>query len=108
MQAELERVEVESVVRRDHDLAVEHAPLGKASFEWLLEIRKVTVERLEVATLDVELVLVLEDERAEAIPLRLVEELVARGDRGRELRQHRLDGRIDGERELHAPSILQN
>jgi hypothetical protein len=64
----------------DHDLAVEHAarraaaPAARSS-----QLGEVAVERLEVAALDVDVAAVAEDERAEAVPLRLVDPAVAVG-----------------------------
>ena len=97
MQAHLQRVEVEPALAHDHDLAVHHAALGQARAEGGLELGEVAVERLQVAALDVEAVAVAEHDRAEAVPLRLEEPAVARGQLGRELGEHRLDRRLDRE-----------
>ena len=89
----------------DDDLAVEHESRLRAAerTQRLLQLGEVAIQRLEVARLDEELVAIAEDERAEAVPLRLVDPAVAGRDGGGGLGQHRLDRRLD--REPHAPMI---
>ncbi len=96
------RVEVEPAVVRDHDLAVEHAALGQARAQRDLELGEVAAERLEVAALDVDLIAGFPDQRAESVPLGLVQPRVALRNLRRELREHRLDGRLERQRERHA------
>ena len=86
-------------VARDHDLAVQHeAGIGAAHGpERLDQLREVSVQRLQVPRLQVELLAVAEDEGPEAIPLRLVAPAVADGQLGSGLGQHRLDGRRNRE-----------
>src|SRR6185436_3692443 len=69
------------------------AALRQARAEVLVQLREVAVERAQVAALDVDVVAVAEHDRAEAVPLRLEEPAVPRGQLGRELREHRLDRR---------------
>ena len=69
--AQQQRLEVEAAVARDDDLAVEHAALGQRGAERVGQLGEVAVQRLEVARLRVDLVAVAEDERPEAVPLRL-------------------------------------
>ena len=69
-----------------------------------LELGEVAVERLQVAALDVQPVVVAEHDRAEAVPLRLEQPAVARRQLGRELREHRLDRRRDREARALRPS----
>ena len=73
MQALLQRVEVQAVGRRDHDLAVDDAAGRQRRDQPLAQLGKIAVERLEVAALDVEVVGAAEDEGAEAVPLRFVQ-----------------------------------
>ena len=104
--AEQEGVEVEPAVGpRDDHLAVEHEARVRAAdrAQRLLELREVSIERLQVPGLDVDLAAVAEDERAKAVPLRLVDPALAVRDRGGRLGQHRLDGRLD--RVRHVPMI---
>ena len=83
-------------VVEQHDLAVEHvAPLGER------QLGEVAGQRLAVARLQVDLVAVDERERAEAVPLRLVDPAVALGQRLLRLRELGEDGRA--ERQGHAP-----
>src|SRR3990167_1858655 len=97
MDAEEECFEVEASVRRDHDLAVEHAAVGEVGAKVRLELGEVAAERLEVAGLDVDLVSRLEDKRAKSVPLWLVDPLLSVGDIVGELREHRLDRRLKGQ-----------
>ncbi len=79
MQPELKRVEIEAVGRGDDDLAVEHAVLGQARGERVVQFREVAVERPRIAALDEEIALAFEHQRAEAVPFRLEQIVVARG-----------------------------
>ncbi len=75
---EQEGVEVEMAGRTGDDhLAVDHAPFGQGRPERRGELREVAVERLQVARLDQGLVAVPEDDRPEAVPLRLEQPAVA-------------------------------
>ena len=71
-----------------------------------LQLGEVAAQRLQVAALDVDLVAVAEHQRAKAVPLRLVQPAVALGDLGRQLREHRLDGRRDGQLQNRPPTAL--
>jgi hypothetical protein len=62
-----------------------------------LELGEVAAERLEVAALDIDVVVRLEDERAKAVPLRLVDPPISVGNLVRQLRQHGLHGRLKWE-----------
>ena len=80
MEPQLQRIEVEPVRRGDHDLAVHDAALGQPLEQRLVQLREVAVERLRVAALDVEVgAAAAEDDRAEAIPLGLEEEVARSG-----------------------------
>ena len=70
---------------------------GRAARSGVGELREVAVERLEVARLDVDLVAVAEDERPEAVPLRLEQPAVALGQAVDGLGEHRLDRRLERE-----------
>src|SRR5205085_5467853 len=60
-------------------------------------------ERLEVAALDQDLVAVPEDDRPEAVPLRLVEPAIAIGQAVGGLGEHRVERRVEGE--MHPSSL---
>src|SRR5688572_30136135 len=92
---------------RDHDLAVDDAAVRQIPPERLGELRKVAVERLRIAALDEEAVAVTKDDRAKPVPLGLEEPTVARGKLGRELREHRLDRRIERKSGLRVRSRHQ-
>src|SRR2546427_10080981 len=66
-------------------------------FRSRFELREVTVERPQVTALEVEPVAIAEDDGPEAVPLGLEEPPLARGQLRRELREHRLDRRLDRE-----------
>ena len=74
-----------------------HAALGQVRLERRRQLREVAVERLEVAALDVGLVAVAEDDRAEAVPFGLEQPAVGLRDVVRELGQHRLEGWLKGQ-----------
>src|SRR5262245_12007028 len=103
--AQLQRLEVESAVPRDHDLAVEHAAPRELRLERLAELREVAVERLLVAALQQELVAVAEDDHPESVPLRLEDPARAVRQLADAPGEHRQHGRADGE--LHARSLTQ-
>ena len=96
MEAKLQRVEVESSWRRNHDLAV-HDDAGRDLCEdGVVHVGKVPIERLQIAALDVDVIAAAKDDRAKAVPLRLVQERSARRQRVGQLCEHRLDRRHDG------------
>src|SRR5207245_4790012 len=95
MDPQEERLEVEPVLARDDDLAVEDAALWERGAKGRLELGEVPIERPQVATLDVDLVPVSEDERSETVPFRLEGPDVPFGKRFRKLGQHPLDRRLE-------------
>ena len=63
MQPQLQRVEVQAAIRGDHDLAVDDAA-GRQPFEQcLVQLRKIAIERLQIAALDVDVVVRAKDDR---------------------------------------------
>ena len=98
MEPHLQRVEVEAVRRRDDDLAVNHRARRQLLDQGLVQLREIAVERLQVAALDEHVGRVAEHDGAKAIPLRLVQKVLAARQGLGELREHRLDRRRDGER----------
>jgi len=78
VQSHLERLELETFIARNDDLAVEHTTLGKLRLERIDQLRKVPIERLLISALDENLVAVTEDERAKAVPLGLEDPAIAR------------------------------
>src|SRR5207245_1164277 len=103
VQAQLQHLEVEPALARDHDLSVDYAARGKAGLKGGLELGEVAIEGLQVAALEVEAVAVAEHDGTEPVPLRLEEPAIALGQLRRELRQHRLDRRLDRESHSHGP-----
>src|SRR5258708_3078327 len=93
MQSQLEGVEIQARGTGDDDLAVEDT-IGRQRLEkGLVQLGKVSVERFEVAGLDVDLRLAAEDYCPEPIPLRLEENVAFRRKDIRQLGEHRLDRR---------------
>src|SRR4051812_46849105 len=94
MLAELQCIEVEAALGiDDHELAVEHDPVGELGEHRLAQLWEVTEQRLLVARLQIELVAVTEHDAAEAVPLRFVEHLAAGRQLARQLREHRIERR---------------
>ena len=92
MQTKLQRIEIEAVPGRDHDLAVDHAA-GRQPFEQgFMQFGKVAIERLQIAALDVDVVVRSKHDRPKPVPLGFEEHAVRVGDVVDELREHRLDG----------------
>ena len=94
-----ERLEVEAFGRDDDDLAVDHAPRGQLSANRVQELGEVAGQGSLVATAQLHLVAVAEDDAPEAVPFGLEDEPVALGKSRCRLRQHGLDGGHD--REVH-------
>src|SRR5439155_21043986 len=97
VESQLQSVEVEAALGRDHDLAVDHAARRQAGPKARFQLGEVPGERLKVAALDIAPVAVAEHDGPEAVPLGLEQPAVARGQVRRELREHRLDWRFDRE-----------
>jgi hypothetical protein len=99
MEPQLQQVEVETPGADDHELSIDDAALGQVRDERLPDLGEVPVQRTQVSALGIEAIAVLEDDGAEAVPFRFEEPAFALGQAVRELRQHRLDRRIDREPE---------
>ena len=93
----LERVEIEPVGRRDHDLAIDHTAVRQTGKTGLVELGKVAIERPQVPTLDEDLGCAAKDDGAKSVPLGLKQERSGGGKLIGELREHRLDRRRDCE-----------
>src|SRR2546422_9620845 len=105
MQPQLQRVEVEPVRCRDHDLAVDHTAVRQAREKRRMELRKVPIERPQVPALDENLGSAAKDNRAKSIPFGLVQERARRKLLG-ELREHRLDRWRDGKHGAVVPGSI--
>src|SRR2546430_2746398 len=97
MDPQQQRLELEATLAGDDDLAIEDATVRQGGAEPGSELGEIAIERLEVARLDVRLVTVAEDDRPEAVPLRLEQPAIALGQRIGCLREHRLDRRFERE-----------
>jgi hypothetical protein len=103
MNTQQEGLEVQLALPRDHDLAIDDATGREGRPDRIGELREVAVQRLEVTTLDQDLVAVTEDDGPEPVPLRFVEPAIAVGQAIRRLGQHGLKRRIEGE--MHPTSV---
>jgi len=94
MQAQLQGVEVEAARGGDDDLAVEHAGLREALEQRVVQLREVAVEGAQVAALEEDICTVAEHDRAESVPLGLVEPARAGREAVGEPGEHGLDRRF--------------
>src|SRR5262249_5383914 len=97
MQPKLQRIEIEPMRCGNDDFTVDDTAGRKLLEQPFVKLGKVPIERTEVATLDVDVGLAPEHDRPETVPLGFIEVFAAGGKRLGELRQHRLDGRLDWE-----------
>jgi hypothetical protein len=103
--AQLQGLEVEPVAAGHDDLAVEHAALRRVGEHRLDDLGEVPRHRALVAGAEQHLVAVAEDDRAEAVPLRL--DVADVGDLRHGLGEHRRDRRHHGQVHdgiLHQPT----
>ena len=105
MQAKLKRIEVESLRRGDHDFTVDDAAVGQVLEKDVVELRKVTIERTKIAALDEDFSPTFEDDRAEAVPLRLEKKAALTRDGLGDPGEHWLDRRLDGESTHDSPIV---
>ena len=107
MDALLERGEIEPITRTDHDLAVDHAPLGELVTYRLDELGEVAGEWLLVAAAQHHLIAIAEHDRPESVPFRFKDKptwhRVSERQRGHSPSQHRLDRGSDGQ--IHVPIL---
>src|ERR1700736_3027951 len=71
MNPKLQFLEVEPIVLRDNDFAVENASSGQLRIQRLEQLGKVSIQRFCIAALNKSFVPVAEDQRAEPVPLRV-------------------------------------
>jgi hypothetical protein len=81
--------------RSDDDLAIQHTTGRQLREQCVVQFREVAVERLEIAALDVDVVSAAENQRAKPIPFRLIRHGTACRQLFAELREHRLDRRVE-------------
>ena len=77
MKPHLQRVEIEPVRRRNHDLAVHDAVVGQRREKGVVQVREVPVQRTQIAALDEQIVAAPEHNGAKPVPFRLVQESVS-------------------------------
>src|SRR5262245_28787747 len=91
MEPQLERIEVEPPRRGDHNLAVDDGSFRKPVDKRLMQLGEVTIQRTQIAALNVDVALGAEDNRSKAVPLGLEDEAAAGRQRICQLGQHRLN-----------------
>src|SRR5215831_11802267 len=89
MEPKLQPIEIEAARRRDDDLAIDHASVRQRGKKPAVQLGEVAVERLQVATLDVDVPAAAEDDRAKPVPLGFENEIPRTRDLFRDFRQHR-------------------
>ena len=89
-----EQVELLDAVHHHDHLAVEHQPLVRQLEHLLHDVREVAVHRPAVAALELDVVAVAEHDRPEAVELGLVAPALALGQLLAELRELRLQRRL--------------
>src|SRR5438309_5787411 len=97
MKSELKRIEIETFITRDDDFTIEHALFGQLGFQWIDELRKISIERFFVAALDENFVAIAEDECAEPVPFRLEDPSFAGWELADSLCEHWKHRGIDSE-----------
>src|SRR5215204_1056268 len=98
MQSQLQRIEIEDAVLGNHDLAVDDASRRQALEKRIVQLRKISIERLEITALNVDVVRAAEDDGAKAIPLGLEQQAGGAWNGVDELRQHRFNRRVQHDR----------
>lgn len=107
MKAQLQAFEVETIPRRDHDLPIENAAFWKRLQERVAELREIAIERTLIAALKIETLSIAKYQRSKSVPFRLKNPPLTLGDGIRQLREHRLDRRID-RKARHRDRILSS
>src|SRR6185295_10313433 len=85
VEPQLQGVEVQSARRGDDDLAVQYCTGGEPGEQRVVQLRKIPIQRSQVAALDEDVRGPAEDNRAESVPLRLVQERIPGRELGRDL-----------------------
>ena len=95
MKPKLQRIEIKAVRRRDDDFPIDDGSSRQPGEQQIVQLGKIAIERPQVPALDVDVIIAAENNRAKAIPFRLVQEALAGWKTVDELGQHRLDRRND-------------
>ena len=94
MEAKLQRFKIQPLGPNDDDLTVEHGTRGQLRCERRDQLRKISAEILPLPALNEKLRPVLEDERAEPVPLWFENPIARLWQAGYRLCQHRRDRRL--------------
>ena len=96
MQPKLERVEVKAIGSGDHDFAVDHTAPRQRIQQLRVQLGKIAIQGLQIATLDVHIGAAAEHDRPKAVPLRLEQVIAGLGDVVRDFGEHGFDRRRNG------------
>ncbi len=89
MNSQLQRIEIQPLLRRNHNLAIEHAPFRQLLQQNLNHLRKIPVQRLPIPALQQHLIAIPKHHTPKPIPLRLKDPLLASRNLSNPLRKHR-------------------
>src|SRR5580765_4132378 len=105
MQAQLQGVEIKSIILNNDDLSIEDTTSRQSRLQRRKELRKVAVQRFLVAALYQNLVAIAKYQRAKAVPLRFEDPISIGRQFTHSLGQHRQYGRIYGK--VHAFMVAE-
>src|ERR1700752_4573942 len=100
MNTQLQRIEIERAILRNHNLPIEHTSCRQLLQQRLDQLREVTIERLFIATLNHHFHTVAKYQRSKSIPLGLKNPLARTRQFTNALREHRQNRRVH--RKLHS------
>ena len=92
MQPHLQPPEIEPMLGRHHDLAIDDNAARQLVEKDGVQVGEIAVEGPQVATLDVDVVRAAEHDRAETVPFGLEQEVAVTRHLVRDFGEHRFDG----------------
>src|SRR5215213_1295820 len=106
MKSQLERIEIKRALLCNHEFAVKHTLSRKLLQQRIDQLRKITIERFFVATLNHDFFAVAKNQRTKSIPFRLKDPIAGGRQLIYALGEHRENRRIHGK--FHNPCNLPN
>jgi hypothetical protein len=94
MNTELQGVEIETVLRRDNNFAVEGAARGQSRSQRIQKLGEIAIQRFRVAALQQYLIAIAKNKRAKTVPLRLVNPRSLDRQFTHSFSEHRQDRRV--------------
>ncbi len=89
MNPQLQRIKIQPVLRRNHNLAIQHTALRQLRQQHLHHLRKIPIQRLPIPALHQNLVPIAKHNAPKPIPLRLKDPPVTRRNLRHPFRKHR-------------------